>query len=144
MGFLTLLWLSASAWAAPQITPHPLGGVLIRPGGATLPAQTLLTDPPPPLPLPLPPTLTAAAAQSGLISLDLQGADIHSVLRLVATTAGINIVASDAVQGKITLRLEDVRWDQALTAILLSRGLVATVHGQDLLLITPPGIPTTP
>ncbi len=52
------------------------------------------------------------------ISLDLKDADIHNVIRLLAGVSNLNIVATDDVQGKITLRLFDVPWDQALDLIL--------------------------
>ena len=119
------LLLSLSALAAPTLIPQASGGVLIRPGGATVPASTLQQPPAP---------LVSSAAP---ISMDLQDADIHSVLRLVAATAGVNIVASDGVQGKITVRLEDVPWDQALSAILATHNLVAVTYGPNLLVVEP-------
>src|SRR5262249_41041290 len=52
------------------------------------------------------------------ISLDLKDADVHNVIRLLADVSGINIVATDDVKGSITLRLNDIPWDQALDIIL--------------------------
>ncbi|MCD6571606.1 MAG: type IV pilus secretin PilQ [Deltaproteobacteria bacterium] len=57
------------------------------------------------------------------ISLDLQNADIHNVLRIIADVSGLNIVTSDDVKGTITIRLKDVPWDQALDVILESKDL---------------------
>ena len=57
------------------------------------------------------------------ISLDLVNADIHSVFRLISHVSNLNIVAGDDVKGSITVRLQDVPWDQALEAILQARGL---------------------
>ncbi|MBI5508417.1 MAG: type IV pilus secretin PilQ [Deltaproteobacteria bacterium] len=56
------------------------------------------------------------------ISIDLKEAEIVNVLRLLAEVSGANIVTSDDVKGKITLRLRDVPWDQALDTILKSKG----------------------
>ncbi len=57
------------------------------------------------------------------MTFDFQKADIHNVLRLIAEVSNLNIVAGDDVRGKITLRLKNVPWDQALDIILQSRGL---------------------
>lgn len=63
------------------------------------------------------------------MSIDLQDADIHTVFRFIADTAELNIVASDDVKGNVTVRLKDVPWDQALAAILQSKGLSAQRFG---------------
>ena len=52
------------------------------------------------------------------VSLDFKDADVHNVLRLLAEVSKLNIVATDDVRGKVTLRLFDVPWDQALDIIL--------------------------
>ena len=57
------------------------------------------------------------------ISVDFQNADIHAVLRLLAKVGGFNVVVSDTVQGKVTLRLENVPWDQVLDTVLSAKGL---------------------
>ncbi len=57
------------------------------------------------------------------ISLDLKDADIQNVLRLLADVSRLNIVAGDDVQGKVTLKLRNVPWDQALDIILKSKAL---------------------
>jgi type IV pilus secretin PilQ/predicted competence protein len=64
-----------------------------------------------------------------LISLDLQEADIDSALRIIAEVSNLNIVAGDGVNGKVTLKLVDVPWDQALDVILKSHGLDKVVEG---------------
>jgi type IV pilus assembly protein PilQ len=58
-----------------------------------------------------------------LISLDLQDTDIDNALRIIAEVSNLNIIASEDVAGKITLRLIDVPWDQALDVILKTNGL---------------------
>jgi type IV pilus assembly protein PilQ len=57
------------------------------------------------------------------ISLNFQDIDVRSVLQLLADFTDLNIVASDSVTGNLTLRLEDIPWDQALDFILKSKGL---------------------
>jgi type IV pilus assembly protein PilQ len=57
------------------------------------------------------------------ISLDFQNADIHNILRLIGEVSGMNVVVSDQVQGKVTLKLKDVPWDQALDIVLASKNL---------------------
>jgi type IV pilus assembly protein PilQ len=64
-----------------------------------------------------------------LISLDLQDTDIDNALRIIAEVSNLNIVASDEVAGKVTLRLTDVPWDQALDVILKTKGLDKVLEG---------------
>jgi type IV pilus assembly protein PilQ len=57
------------------------------------------------------------------ISLDFKDVDIADVLRLIAEVSDLNVIAGDEVKGKVTIRLIDVPWDQALDVILLTKGL---------------------
>lgn len=57
------------------------------------------------------------------LSLNFQDIEVRSVLQILADFTNLNIVASDSVGGHITLRLNDVPWDQALELILKSKGL---------------------
>jgi type IV pilus assembly protein PilQ len=57
------------------------------------------------------------------LSLDFKDADIKNILRLIAEVSNLNIIAGDDVTGKITMRLVDVPWDQALDIILQARSL---------------------
>jgi len=57
------------------------------------------------------------------VSLDFKDADIKNILRLIAEVSNFNIITADDVSGKITMRLVDVPWDQALDVILQSRSL---------------------
>lgn len=56
-------------------------------------------------------------------SLVFDNADVRDILRLIAEISELNIIASDAVEGNVTLRLIDVPWDQALDLILDVTGL---------------------
>jgi len=64
-----------------------------------------------------------------LISLDLQDTDIDNALRIIAEVSNLNIIASSDVTGKVTLRLIDVPWDQALDVILKTNGLDKVQEG---------------
>ncbi len=57
------------------------------------------------------------------ISLDFKDADIANILRLIAEVSDLNIIAGEEVDGKVTIRLVDVPWDQAMDVILLTKGL---------------------
>ena len=57
------------------------------------------------------------------LSLDFKDADIKNILRLIAEVSNLNIIVADEVTGKITMRLVDVPWDQALDIILQSKNL---------------------
>ena len=57
------------------------------------------------------------------LSLNFQDIEVRSVLQLIADFTELNLVASDTVAGRITLRLQNVPWDQALDLILKTKGL---------------------
>lgn len=63
------------------------------------------------------------AYQGRRISLDFKDADIANILRLIAEVSDLNVIAGQEVTGKVTIRLVDVPWDQALDVILLTKGL---------------------
>jgi len=57
------------------------------------------------------------------VSFEFKDIDIHNLLRVIAEVSKKNIVVADDVTGKITIRLRNVPWDQALDIILSSKGL---------------------
>ncbi len=57
------------------------------------------------------------------LSLNFQDIEVRDVLQIIANYVGFNLVASDSVQGTITLRLNNVPWDQALDLVLRTNGL---------------------
>ncbi|QXH47038.1 type IV pilus secretin PilQ [Pseudomonas xanthosomatis] len=71
----------------------------------------------------------AAPKKGEPMSLNFQDVEVRSVLQVMADFAGINLVASDTVQGRITLRLESVPWEQALDLVLRSKGLGRRMEG---------------
>ncbi len=63
------------------------------------------------------------------LSLNFQKIDVRSALQVIADFTGLNIVTSDTVKGSLTLRLQDVPWDQALDLILKTKGLAKREKG---------------
>ena len=70
------------------------------------------------------------------LSLNFQDIEVRAVLQLIADFTGLNLVASDTVNGRITLRLQNVPWDQALELILKTKGLDRRQVG-NVLLVAP-------
>lgn len=76
-----------------------------------------------------PPTKAKAAAPDRKeytgerLTLNFQDIDVRAVLQLLADTSGQNIVVSDTVKGNVTLRLQNVPWDQALDIVMKAKGL---------------------
>lgn len=68
------------------------------------------------------------------LSLNFQNIEVRAVLQLIADFTGLNLVASDTVQGSITLRLQNVPWDQALDLVLKTKGLGKRQMGSVLLI----------
>lgn len=80
-----------------------------------------------------PATATAPRGQQGYtgrrVSFEFKDIDIHNLLRVIAEVSKRNIVVSDDVKGKITIRLRNVPWDQALDLVLKTKGLGKEVTG---------------
>jgi len=70
------------------------------------------------------------------LSLNFQDIEVRSVLQLLADFTGINIVVSDTVGGNLTLRMQNVPWDQALDIVLKTKGLAKRDNG-NVMLIAP-------
>ncbi|MFO0450977.1 MAG: type IV pilus secretin PilQ [Pseudomonadota bacterium] len=70
------------------------------------------------------------------LTLNFQDIDVRAVLQLLADTSGQNIVVSDTVQGSVTLRLQNVPWDQALDIVLRTKGLA--MRRQDNVILVAP------
>ena len=128
--------------------PAPLAALKAEPepepqmAGAAPPPPALL---PAPLPAPLPdlapepqePGLSSATNLTGTekvytghpISLDFKDGDLQDIFRLFADISGMNVVVNPGVSGKVTLKLNEVPWDQALDLILKANGLGYTLEG---------------
>jgi type IV pilus assembly protein PilQ len=94
-----------------------------------------------------PPAQKAAAATSGVynqnreytgdrLTLNFQDLETRAVLQLIADFSGLNIVVSDTVMGSVTLRLQNVPWDQALDIVMTTKGLDMRRNG-NVIIVAP-------
>ena len=105
------LW---SALNSPQILALAQVGALVAPG----------------------PEASGAVYAGEKISLNFQDIEVRTVLQLLADFTRFNLVVSDAVEGSVTLTLQDVPWDQALELVLKSKDLDKRLEG-NVLLVAP-------
>jgi type IV pilus assembly protein PilQ len=70
------------------------------------------------------------------LNLTFQDLDTRAVLQLLADFSDVNIVVSDSVQGSVTLRLQDVPWDQALDIVMKTKGLDMRRNG-NVIIVAP-------
>ncbi len=75
-------------------------------------------------------------APGGKISLDFQDIAVRSLLQIMADFAAVNIIASDTVTGNMTLKLEDIAWDDAFALILRAREL-GSIRDHDVIWVAP-------
>lgn len=74
------------------------------------------------------------------ISLDFQNTNIRDVIKIIGEHSGKNMVISDGVTGRVTVKLKDLPWDQALDIVLASRTLGVTESGNVLIVYALPGL----
>ena len=82
------------------------------------------------------PSTEMQRGSSGRLSLNFQDIEIRAVLQLLADFTGLNMVVSDTVGGNITLRLKDVRWQEAMDIILQTKGLTMRQKG-NIMMVAP-------
>jgi len=70
------------------------------------------------------------------LSLNFQDIEVRSVLQLLSDFTGQNIVVSDSVTGNLSLRMQNVPWDQALDIVLKTKGLAKRENG-NVILVAP-------
>ena len=70
------------------------------------------------------------------LSLNFQDIEVRAVLQLIAEFTGFNVVVADTVAGSVTLRLNNVPWDQAMDIILQSKGLAMRQEG-NVIMVAP-------
>jgi type IV pilus assembly protein PilQ len=70
------------------------------------------------------------------LTLNFQDLETRAVLQLIADFSGLNIVVSDTVQGSVTLRLQNVPWDQALDIVMTTKGLDMRRNG-NVMIVAP-------
>jgi len=112
--------------AAPELAPFPTEG------------EAAITPTPGAAAAPQPPTRAPGAEEyaGAPIYLDAKNMDVLDALRLIAEVSGLNIITADNVKGRITLKLDNVPWDQALDIILETKGL-GMVHKGNIIRIAP-------
>jgi type IV pilus assembly protein PilQ len=112
---------SPAALAPDALADAPAGAPAGGKGGAAAPASL---EPPAAISLLQEGGLEEGKQYTGRrISLDFKDIEMADVLRLIADVSDLNVIAGDEVKGKVTIRLVDVPWDQALDVILLTKGL---------------------
>jgi type IV pilus assembly protein PilQ len=74
-------------------------------------------------------TAEAPVTQEGNVSFDFRDADIRNVFRILSFKSGVNIVAGPEVTGVVTIKLDDVPWQQALDVILEAYGYAYEKRG---------------
>ncbi|HET9492015.1 MAG TPA: type IV pilus secretin PilQ [Methylomirabilota bacterium] len=107
----------------PQTADKPEPTVAPRPQPSAEPAK--VPAPIVPNPVRIAQTATARPATRPPVTLEFKDADIVSLLRVLATEAGRNIVIGEDVKGKMSISLRNVPWELALQTILEARGLEA-------------------
>jgi type IV pilus assembly protein PilQ len=83
------------------------------------------------------PVLKVSSSSEEKISLDVKDADIRDVLRVFSMLTHANLAIDPEVKGSVTLRLEDVRWQDALDVMLRSNGFAAQIEGNIIRVATP-------
>jgi type IV pilus assembly protein PilQ len=83
------------------------------------------------------PVLRVLPNPDGRISLDVKDADIRDVLRIFEMLTKKNFAVDPEVKGSVTMRLEDVRWQDALDVVLRSNGFAAEIEGRIVRVATP-------
>jgi type IV pilus assembly protein PilQ len=97
--------------------------------------------------LELKPPVAQAAAAAGVfdqnreytgerLTMNFQDLETRAVLQLIADFSDLNIVVSDTVQGSVTLRLQNVPWDQALDIVMTTKGLDMRRNG-NVIIVAP-------
>lgn len=133
-----LVLLCACAEAPP---PAPAVATAPKPAAVTTDQDCPSADTAPPAEPPPPRFQTRTIASDDVrpryvgrpIDLDVKGADIHDVCRLLADVGKINIILGDGVQGTVTLTMRHVPWDQVLDVVLAAKGLRVEREGNVIL-----------
>ncbi len=86
----------------------------------------------------------AASRRNGsqAMALDFKDGDLQDLFRLFADFTGLNVVVHPGVQGEITFKCKDMRWDEALDRILAPNGLAFALAGPVLEIAPPRELPT--
>ncbi|MBI4737432.1 MAG: type IV pilus secretin PilQ [candidate division NC10 bacterium] len=121
---------SAPAPAAQAAAAPPPADPVVpaAPVPAAAPAPTPPTAPPPAAAAPPAPPV-GPPGPTGRLYMDFKDADINNLPRIIAVVSGMNVVAGGDVTGKVTVRLVNVDWQQALDVILKINGMGYELDG---------------
>lgn len=122
-----LVELQAPPLAAAPAVPAPSAPP--APPAAPPPAPPVAVTLAPPAPPPAAPPARRRVGGSRRLSMDFRDADINNLLRIIAEVSGMNVVAGGDVRGKVTIRLVNVEWQQALDVILKINNLGYELDG---------------
>jgi type II secretory pathway component GspD/PulD (secretin) len=123
--------VSASPAAVPsqaEMAQLPLPPATPPPSGPSAPKPSSTQAPPSPAP-----SAAGAISSQGLISLELRNAEITDVISALAKLANVNIVTDSDVKGRITVRLINVTFEDALRLVLEPNGLAYATVGPNLI-----------
>jgi type II secretory pathway component HofQ len=76
-----------------------------------------------------------------LVSLDAKEMDLGQFLRLIGTTANLNVVIHPEVQGKVNVMVKDLPWEQVLDSVLTTHGLEKEINGNTMLIAPVASLP---
>ena len=124
-GRVTLVVLVAMACAQPRPrpAPAPTPQPVILPELPAVPVQTIIADSS---------ASGAADSRGARITLTSANADLRDLLPLLASAAGVNLVMGPEVQGRVSVKFQNVRAIDALNAVIEQAGLVVGNAGPDL------------
>jgi type IV pilus assembly protein PilQ len=71
----------------------------------------------------------AVSRRGATTSFNFNNIPVRSALQLIAEEGHFNLIVSDSVQGNISVRLNDVTWEQAMDIVLRMKGLQQRVDG---------------
>jgi len=117
--------------AASALPPAALPAPALPLPALPAPAPAAMPEPQVIMPGGLEPTTVAGAQKvytGHPISLDFKDGDLQDIFRLFADISGLNVVVNPGVSGKVTLKLTEVPWDQALDLILKTNNLGYTLE----------------
>jgi len=117
---------SATAEAAAPAPPPAAPMAVTTPTAAAAPSSVAQTAT---SPAPAAPPAPPGAPGNGRLSMDFKDADINNLLRIIAEVSGMNVVAGSDVTGKVTVRLVNVEWQQALDVILRINNMGYEIDG---------------
>ena len=113
---------SLPAMAAIAVAVFALGGLPMRPAAAQ-PAERDFCRP----------GTRHAIGRGAAMDFDVRDADVHDVYRMISDVGRVNVVISDKVRARVTMRLKRVPWDRVACTVAAVHKLRITVDGSILL-----------